>query len=162
MCVCRGVPDHIHEWYQMTVAMVLKLNWHKKRSSAEKKSKSQTEKHQLGYRSSPRQAEGQPKGTSGQPIKCFHYGQQDHRVAGCLVPAPIPTEKTLEPAKLKKPPRKAAERGKFTRQAVEVFSPQKEEEGTPAQGLQVPVAYKSCNENEDDLIPSNPSPSHPD
>lgn len=71
-CVCRGVPERIHNWYRMAVAMDLELNRHKKRGSAKKKPKSQTKKGQLGHWASPRQAEEQPKGTSGQPIKCFH------------------------------------------------------------------------------------------
>ncbi|KAG8142998.1 hypothetical protein E2320_000308 [Naja naja] len=29
-CVCQGIPDCIHDWYQRVVAMDIELHWHPK------------------------------------------------------------------------------------------------------------------------------------
>ncbi|KAG8147104.1 hypothetical protein E2320_022550 [Naja naja] len=116
--------------------MNLKLNQHKKRGPTKKKPRSQTEKHQLGCQSSPCQAEEQLRGPPGQPIKWFHCGQQGHRGADCLAPAPMLKGKPPEPTKPTKPPQKAPS-------GVE---------GTPAQGPQLLMAYDSDKESEDDLM----------
>lgn len=99
----------------------------------------------------PARAEEPPRGTSGQPIKCFHCGQQSHQLAECLAPSPQLKGETLESAKPRKLPHKTMKKGKFAHQAIEISPPPDREEGTPAQGF---LLYDSNDKGEDDLLVS--------
>lgn len=131
----------------MAVAMGLELHLHKKEAPEKKP------KRQLGRWSSLRQAEEQPRGASTTPIKCFRCEQQGHRASECLALAPVPQARNPTPAKLRRPPWKPTEKGKFVCEAIKV-SPPEGEEGTPAPEATLTTACDSDDDSETDPMVS--------
>lgn len=113
-CVCRGVPDCIHD-------CALNDSGYGHRASPAPKRRTIEEAQETAWPVSHLPPSGRAaRGTSTTSIKCFQCGQQGHRASECLVSVPVPQARTPVSAKPKKPPRKPMEKEKFVCQAVEI------------------------------------------
>ncbi|ETE60040.1 hypothetical protein L345_14221, partial [Ophiophagus hannah] len=65
-CVCQGISDRIHDWYQMVVAMDIELHWHPRDAREKAQEAAQLVSHQW---------EELSRRTSMTSIKCFRCGQ---------------------------------------------------------------------------------------
>lgn len=133
MCLPRGIPDQLNDWYHLVINVELDLMEYKGYGRPETHPKRNQEKHTLGRKQSAALAAAPTEVQRRVPSLCFHYGQETHRAAMCLTLTPRAVLPAPLPPKPKNQPSKGKEKLCMAHQVIEVLPPESKGEGTPTE-----------------------------